>query len=74
MEAPGLCSPSRKVVSKMIKCSLDMFISWENEVSVNAKAGYVGLKRNGDSKKQKMGNTAPHGAGTMNNRIVGEVF
>jgi hypothetical protein len=51
-----------------------MFISWENEVSVNAKAGYVGLKRNGDSKKQKMGNTAPHGAGTMNNRIVGEVF
>jgi hypothetical protein len=27
MEAPGLCSPSRKVVSKMIKCSLDMVIS-----------------------------------------------
>jgi hypothetical protein len=48
-----------------------MFISLENEVSVMAKAGFVGLKRNGNGKKQKKGHTAPHGAGTMNNRIVG---
>jgi hypothetical protein len=51
-----------------------MYISWKSEVSVMAKAGLFGLKRNGDGKKQKMGNTAPHEAGTMNNRIVGGVY
>lgn len=39
-----------------------------------AKAEFVDLKRNGDGKKQKNGNTTPQGAGTLNNRIVGGVY
>jgi hypothetical protein len=48
-----------------------MFISWENEVSVEADAGFIAGKRSACGETQKMDNTAPHGAGTMNNRIVG---
>ena len=42
MEAPGLCSPSRKVVSKMINWSLDMVFSWgsrKNAYTAPSRAG-----------------------------------
>ena len=35
IEAPGLCSPSRNVVSKIINCSLDMLISFGNSKWTN---------------------------------------